>query len=40
MTGNDARPLEFTRSDLASGGDDPVLRDVLAHGLTVAGTRA
>jgi hypothetical protein len=39
-TGNDARPLQFTTSDLASAGDDAVLRDVLAHGLTVAGTQA
>lgn len=39
-TGNDARPLQLTASHLASAGGDPVLRDVLAHGLTVAGTQA
>lgn len=40
-TGNDTRPLEFTASELASrGSDEPVLRAVLDHGLTVAGNRA
>ncbi|HJP80036.1 MAG TPA: nucleotidyltransferase domain-containing protein [Pseudonocardiaceae bacterium] len=40
-TGNDARPLEFTASDLAARGrDEPVLSAVLDHGLTVAGTRS
>lgn len=35
-TGNDARLLVLDEADIAS--DEPVLRDVLAHGLTVAGT--
>lgn len=40
-TGNDVRPLEFTLDEVASRGrDEPVLRDVLDRGLTVAGTRA
>ena len=39
--GNDTRPLEFTVSEVATRGrDEPVLRDVLNEGLTVAGTRA
>lgn len=39
--GNDARPLEFTVAELQErGGDEPVLRDVLRDGLTVAGDRA
>jgi hypothetical protein len=40
-TGNDTQPLEFTVSELAARGrDEPVLRAVLDHGLTVAGTRS
>lgn len=40
-TGNDARVLEFSASELASRGiDEPVLRDVLQDGLTVAGNRS
>jgi hypothetical protein len=40
-TGNDTQPLEFTASELAGRGrDEPVLRAVLDHGLTVAGTRS
>lgn len=39
-TGNDARPLEYTVGELRAGGGEPVLREVLANGLTVAGTRA
>lgn len=40
-TGNDVRPLEFTLDEVASRGrDEPVLRDVLDRGLTVAGTHA
>lgn len=35
-TGNDARPLQIDEADMPP--DEPVLRDVLAHGLTVAGT--
>lgn len=39
--GNDVRPLEFTVAELADRGrDEPVLRDVLSEGLTVAGHRA
>jgi predicted transcriptional regulator len=40
-TGNDLRPLEFTTAELvARGREEPVLRDVSADGLTVAGTRS
>lgn len=35
-TGNDARPLVLDEHDVGAG--EPVLADVLAHGLTVAGT--
>ncbi|MDQ3404249.1 MAG: nucleotidyltransferase domain-containing protein [Actinomycetota bacterium] len=39
--GNDTRTLEFTQAEVAHRGrDEPVLRDVLNEGLTVAGTRA
>jgi predicted nucleotidyltransferase len=39
--GNDARPLEFTAREIAARAhDEPVLRDVLDEGLTVAGTRS
>jgi predicted nucleotidyltransferase len=39
-TGNDARPLEYTVSELSAARDEPVLRAILAEGLTVAGSRA
>ncbi|HUZ25834.1 MAG TPA: nucleotidyltransferase domain-containing protein [Streptosporangiaceae bacterium] len=39
-TGNDTRPLEYTISELTAARDEPVLRDVLKEGLTVAGRRA
>ncbi|HEY2641363.1 MAG TPA: nucleotidyltransferase domain-containing protein [Streptosporangiaceae bacterium] len=39
-TGNDARPLEYTVSELSAARNEPVLRAVLAEGLTVAGSRA
>lgn len=39
-TGNDARAIEFTVSELRDARDEPVVRDVIADGLTVAGTRA
>lgn len=40
-TGNDTRPLEFTAAELvARAGDEPVLRDVLEEGLTVAGSHS
>ncbi len=38
-TGNDTRPLEYTVSELSAARDEPVLRAILAEGLTVAGTR-
>ena len=38
--GNDTRPLQFTVDEItAHGNDEPVLRDMLNEGLTVAGTR-
>ncbi len=37
-TGNDARPLEYTVSELSGARDEPVLRDVLERGLTIAGS--
>lgn len=39
-TGNDTRPLEYTVSELSAARDEPVLRAILAEGLTVAGSRA
>jgi predicted nucleotidyltransferase len=39
-TGNDARPLEYSASELLAARDEPVLRDVLKDALTVAGHRA
>jgi predicted nucleotidyltransferase len=40
-TGNDARILEFTVTEIATRGrDEPVLADVLRDGLTVAGRHA
>jgi hypothetical protein len=40
-TGNDTRPLVFTASRVATHGSrEPVLRDVLNEGVTVAGSRA
>jgi nucleotidyltransferase-like protein len=39
-TGNDARPLEYTVSELLAARSDPVLRDVMEDGLTIAGQRA
>lgn len=39
--GNDTRPLEFAAAEVADRArDEPVLRDVLRDGLTVAGSRA
>jgi predicted nucleotidyltransferase len=39
--GNDVRVLEFTAAEIAARGRaEPVLKDVLAEGLTVAGSRA
>lgn len=39
-TGNDARPLEYSQGELAGACTEPVLREVLADALTVAGSRA
>jgi predicted nucleotidyltransferase len=39
-TGNDVRPLEYTASELLAASDEPVVRDVVRDGLTVAGHRA
>ena len=40
-TGNDARDLQFTESEIAGRDtDEPVLRDVTTEGLTVAGSPA
>ncbi len=39
-TGNDARAVEYTVTDLRAARREPVVRDVVDHGLTVAGTRA
>lgn len=39
-TGNDARAIEFTTTQLRAARHEPVLQDVLDHGLTVAGSRA
>jgi predicted nucleotidyltransferase len=39
-TGNDARVVEYTITELRAARTEPVVRDVLDHGLTVAGSRA
>jgi UTP:GlnB (protein PII) uridylyltransferase len=39
-TGNDTRPLEYTVSELLAARNDPIVRDVMQDGLTVAGHRA
>jgi predicted nucleotidyltransferase len=39
-TGNDTRPLEYTVGELKAASDEPVLRDVLAEGLTIVGKRS
>jgi len=39
-TGNDVRPLEYTASELLAARHEPVVRDVMRDGLTVAGRRA
>jgi predicted nucleotidyltransferase len=38
-TGNDARPIEFSVDELKSSRKEPLFKDVLAQGLTVAGDR-
>ncbi len=39
-TGNDARVVEYAEIDLDSARNEPMVHDVLEHGLTVAGSRA
>lgn len=39
-TGNDARPITFTASDLARRRSEPLFSEVLAEGLTVYGQRS
>ncbi|MEH3139715.1 MAG: hypothetical protein PGN37_05940 [Mycobacterium kyogaense] len=41
-TGNDAWVVEYTETDLAiaAAGDEPLLRYIARHGLTVKGTRS
>ena len=39
-TGNDARVVEYTLDELRTAGAEPMVRDVVDHGLTVAGSRA
>ena len=39
-TGNDARVVEYTAIELTGARAEPMVRDVLDHGLTVAGSRA
>lgn len=39
-TGNDARVIEYTTTELRAARTEPMLQDVLDHGLTVAGSRA
>lgn len=39
-TGNDTRPVDYDERDLIGAATEPVLREVLADALTVAGTRS
>jgi predicted nucleotidyltransferase len=39
-TGNDARVVEYTTTELRAARNESVVRDVVDHGLTVAGSRA
>ena len=39
-TGNDARIVEYTVDELRAAGAEPMVRDVVDRGLTVAGSRA
>lgn len=39
-TGNDARVVEYTIDELRVAGAEPMVQDVVDHGLTVAGSRA
>jgi len=38
-TGNDARVVEYTIDELRAARTEPMIRDVLDHGLTIAGSR-
>ncbi len=38
-TGNDARAVEYTTTELRAARSEPMVRNVLDHGLTVAGSR-
>ena len=39
-TGNDTRVVEYTVDDLRQADAEPIIRDIMDHGLTVAGSRA
>ncbi len=39
-TGNDARIVEFSVPELRAAGSEPMLQEILVHGLTVAGSRS
>jgi predicted nucleotidyltransferase len=39
-TGNDARVVEYTVAELRAARTEPMVQDVLEHGLTVAGSRS
>lgn len=39
-TGNDARVVEYTTDELRRSATEPMVRDIVDHGLTVAGSRA
>jgi hypothetical protein len=39
-TGNDARVIEYTTTELRAARKEPVVQDVLENGVTVAGSRA
>ena len=39
-TGNDARAIEYTVAELRAARTEPMVREVVEHGLTVAGSRA
>ncbi|MDQ6782421.1 MAG: nucleotidyltransferase domain-containing protein [Actinomycetota bacterium] len=39
-TGNDTRPIDYSESELVGARREPVLAEVVSHGLTVAGSRA
>lgn len=39
-TGNDARVVEYTENELCNARGEPMIQDIVHHGLTVAGSRA